>query len=88
MSTTAPDYTKDFECRCRLADIMREKNIDSYVEVQRLTGVFVTVVARLAKGETKGIDFHTILRLCMGLGVTPSQLFVIDEKSASSPDTQ
>lgn len=88
LSPSAPDFTTDYVCRCRLADIMKERNIETYAEVSNRTGIFVTVVRKLAQRKTKGIDFDTITRLCLGLGVTPSQLFEIDarnEKDASSP---
>lgn len=80
-SLEAPDYTKDYVLRVRLAEIMQDRGIDSYAEVSRRTGIFVTVVTRLAKGETRGIEFDTLMRLCIGLGVTPNALFEIDVRS-------
>jgi DNA-binding Xre family transcriptional regulator len=60
---------------------MEAQGIDSYAEVSRRTGIFVTVVTRLAKNDTRGIEFDTLLRLCVGLGVTPNALFEIDVRS-------
>lgn len=78
------DYTKAFTCRLRLDEICRERG---YVKkngepdpavVSRLTGIHINVVRRMLKHETNGIDFVNVLRLCLGLNISPNDLFVFE----------
>lgn len=66
--------------RCRLGDIMRERNL-SNKEVVELTGVSRNTITSLAANATKRIDYDTLEGLCRGLGVKPGDLieYIEDE---------
>jgi DNA-binding Xre family transcriptional regulator len=79
---------EEYTLMCRLDDIIEARRL-TYKDVERLSGVHYNVIRRMAHTQTSGIDFDVMKRLCLGLGISPSDLFAIDvrnEKSASSSD--
>lgn len=75
---------EEYALTCRLDEIMREKKIATYEALSAMTGVSYNAARRVAHGETKGIDFETLKRLCLGLGVSPSDLFAIDVRNENN----
>lgn len=59
--------------RCRLGDIMQERNL-SNKDVVILTGVSRNTITSLAANATKRIDYDTLEGLCRGLKVLPGDL--------------
>lgn len=78
------DFAETFTCRLRLDEICRERGLvkrngdPDPAKVSQLTGIHVNICRRMINNETKGIDFHNVVRLCLGLNVSPNDLFVIE----------
>ncbi|MBT2761878.1 helix-turn-helix transcriptional regulator [Paenibacillus sp. ISL-20] len=67
--------------RCRLGDIMQERNL-SNKDVVKLTGVSRNTITSLAANATKRIDYDTLEGLCRGLNVLPGDLIeYIEDKN-------
>lgn len=67
--------------RCRLGDIMQERNL-SNKDVVTLTGVSRNTITSLAANATKRIDYDTLEGLCRGLNVLPGDLIeYIEDKN-------
>jgi len=67
-----------FKLKCRLGELLDEKGFRSQYEASVACGIHKNVIHRLVTHKTAGIDFDTMLRLCIGLKCTPNELFVID----------
>lgn len=84
------DFTSQFYCRLRLAEIcvesglVNEKGEPDARRVEALTGVHYNVVRRMLLGQTTGIDFANITRLSLGLRRSIADLFVIEPVEAVS----
>lgn len=59
--------------RCRLGEIMSERNLTNK-DVVELTKVSRNTITSLAANATKRIDYDTLNGLCRGLGVLPGDL--------------
>lgn len=67
--------------RCRLGDIMQERNL-SNKDVVTMTGVSRNTITSLAANATKRIDYDTLEGLCRGLNVLPGDLIeYIEDKN-------
>ena len=58
----------------RIERLRKLKKLNNYT-VARFADVPVSTMAHITSGETKNPGVFTILRICEGLGVTPSEFF-------------
>ena len=58
----------------RIEEIKRIKKLRNYT-VARCADVPVSTLMHIISGDTKNPGIFTILRICEGLGVTPSEFF-------------
>ncbi|MBR2045159.1 MAG: helix-turn-helix transcriptional regulator [Agathobacter sp.] len=58
----------------RIENIRKQKNLRNYT-VARFADVPVSTLMHITSGDTKNPGVFTILRICEGLGVTPSEFF-------------
>lgn len=53
--------------------------------VSEATGIGQKTISALETGASKGIEFNTLLKLCVFFNCTPSELLVIEEELPSQP---
>ncbi len=59
---------------CRLAELMREKNMTAY-RLFKLTGVSQTTISDILKRKNKAVNLRILVELCQGLGIELSAFF-------------
>ncbi|MBO7213930.1 MAG: helix-turn-helix transcriptional regulator [Clostridia bacterium] len=67
----------------RLCKLMDEKNLTQY-KLAQLSGIPFPTLKSIMQRRTKGITLKTIVLLCNGLGVTPSEF--LDDPCFQSDD--
>ncbi|MNJ61142.1 hypothetical protein D3C77_569150 [compost metagenome] len=65
--------------RCRLGEIMKERNLTNK-DVVELTKISRNTITSLAANATKRIDYDTLGALCINLGISPGDLLVLVEE--------
>mgnify|MGYP001431219051 CR=1 FL=1 len=87
------DFAAKYVCRLRLNELaierglINEKGEPDARSIEAKTGVHYNVIRRMILGETKGIDFVNVTRLCLGLRCSVSDLFEIDAINEKTPPT-
>lgn len=62
------EVNKDKIVKVYLKEILKEKNV-TMRELERETGITVNAISMLANQKTSGIQYHTLLKIALYLGV-------------------
>lgn len=66
----------------QINELCNEKNYD-YITLSRKSGVPLSTILNIIKGNSKNPGIYTILKLCNGFEITPAEFFGKIEKTES-----
>lgn len=69
------------EVKSQLAVLRAKHGRISQVELSKQTGISQKQLSALERGQTKGIDFSTLAKLCLFFGCTPNDLLTVEVPS-------
>lgn len=79
--TTMSDPSDDFVIRCTIDKVLAARGITSRRQAWRhIPGIGKNTIQTLADGTVKGVDFKTLLRICVSLRCSFNDLFEIVAK--------
>ncbi|MBR2045329.1 MAG: helix-turn-helix transcriptional regulator [Agathobacter sp.] len=66
----------------QINELCNEKNYD-YITLSRKSGVPLSTILNIIKGNSKNPGIYTIFKLCKGFEITPAEFFEKIEKTES-----
>lgn len=65
--------------RCRLKMLLKERRI-THMELSAATGISRVTITALANDKAKGVQYHTLARICEYIGCSVGELLVYEGK--------
>jgi putative transcriptional regulator len=63
----------------RLDEVLKEKG-RGVRELARTTGLGLATISRIVNNKTRGVSFEVVERLCDELGITPQEIYKVENK--------